>query len=61
MNPGSDSGVHEVPLLIDQHDKLDVLKSKLIEAEEARRSGNCNFYQMNKFGSHVICGFVEYS
>lgn len=36
---GSDSGVHEVPLLIDQHDKLDVLKSKLIEAEEARRSG----------------------
>ena len=42
-----------MPLLIDQHDKLDVLKSKLIEAEEARRSGNCQVYQIIKFGSHV--------
>jgi len=36
---GSESGVHEVPLLIDEHEKLDMLKSKLIEAEEARRTG----------------------
>jgi len=35
----SDSGLHEVPLLINQPEKLDVLKSKLIEAEDARRKG----------------------